>query len=269
MRPSDYTVERRRGMSQDEFHRAFVRGNRPLILTDEVERWPAAKLWNARYFIEKFGDRPVPVYVHPNGMYSGHGPRQERTTFESFLHSFEAEPGARTLVCHVLKLAPFIIPDYAIPTVVSADEVESSGLWIKPAGATTGLHFDHQDGLLAVVQGEKRVLLFAPEQVDCLYPCPVRARNDLPTRNWSEVYDVFHPDFERFPRLRAAECVEVRVAAGEMLFIPKFWWHAVEHEAPLTIGVNFFLNTPHAGTWPVFYWDRVFMEHLVHAIHLL
>ena len=42
----------------------------------------------------------------------------------------------------------------------------------------------------------------------------------------------------------ACEPIVVDLSEGEMLFIPKDWYHAVKNMSPLTISVNQFVSTP-------------------------
>jgi hypothetical protein len=268
VKASNEPAERREGLSAEAFHRQYLEANRPVILTDQVGRWPALARWTDAYLIERFGDRPVNADVHEDGIHSAHHLRRQRTTLGALLGARRAEGARWSLVVHVLTLAPYLIPDYSIPTVVAPEEVESSGFWIKPQGATSGLHFDHQDGLLGVIRGRKRVLLFSPDQVGRLYPCPIREVGENVKRNWSEIVDIFRPEHPGFDRLDDAVCDEVILEAGEMLFIPKFWWHAVDNQTDLTLSINFFLTVDFERrhpSWPVFYDDRVLIERLLVA----
>ncbi|WP_394843874.1 cupin-like domain-containing protein [Pendulispora brunnea] len=259
-------VERTHGLTADEFHERFLDRNLPIVLTDQVPRWPASRRWSIDYLIEKFGNRPVAANLHDDGMHTGHHVTLRQTTLKSVLMPMPDAPKLHSLVVHVLKLAPYLIPDFSIPTVVSPSEVQSSGFWIKPKTTTSGLHFDHQNGLLGVVRGRKRILMFSPDQVEQMYPCPIRELEDEMKRNWSSIRNVFNPDYERFPRLAEAICHEVILDEGEMLFIPKFWWHAVEHVVDMTISVNFFLRVTESDSFPLFYRDRVFIERLLAAV---
>lgn len=266
MKQAQDPVERRAGLTAEEFGRDYLERNRPVVLTDEVVRWPAYERWSREYLVERFGDRPVDADVHADGMHTGHHVVKRRTTLKEILEPSPDAPRLRSLVVHVHTLAPYLIPEFSLPSVVAPTQVSGVGFWIKPRGTTSGLHFDHQNGLLGVVRGRKRVLLFSPDQVEPMYPCPIRQLDDELKRNWSAVRDIFNPDYERFPRLADAVCHEVVLEAGEMLFIPKFWWHAVDHDAELTLSVNFFLEVTPSDAFPVFYQDRVFIERLLVAL---
>jgi ribosomal protein L16 Arg81 hydroxylase len=110
-------------------------------------------------------------------------------------------------------------------------------LWVGSAGASSGLHYDMMHNAVAQIAGRRRVVLFAPEETRRLYPYPVRSLSwhHSPIR-------VEEPDLERFPAFAGAQRLEVEIGRGELLFIPKGWWHhfaSVEN----AIAINFFWVT--------------------------
>ena len=48
-----------RGHTALEFQQQFVARNKPVVLTDAVEHWPALKLWSANYLTQRVGDVKV------------------------------------------------------------------------------------------------------------------------------------------------------------------------------------------------------------------
>jgi hypothetical protein len=53
--------------------------------------------------------------------------------------------------------------------------------------------------------------------------------------------DVENPDFDKHPEFRNAVSIDIELSAGEMLFIPKLWWHHVRTLEP-SISVNFWFQ---------------------------
>lgn len=54
--------------------------------------------------------------------------------------------------------------------------------FIADAGDVTPCHYDEQENFYAQIGGYKRVILFPPEQFECLYPHPVHHPHDRQTQ---------------------------------------------------------------------------------------
>jgi hypothetical protein len=70
------------------------------------------------------------------------------------------------------KLADYIC--FPSDTRVVPTNSYDYNLWISSNKHDTGLHYDDEDGVLTVVEGEKEVILFPPSDSDYLYPFPVK-----------------------------------------------------------------------------------------------
>jgi hypothetical protein len=99
-------------------------------------------------------------------------------------------------------------------------------------------HYDLPDNVAVVAAGERRFTLFPPEQLQNLYVGPLDFN---PAGQAISMVDHANPDLQRFPRyaeaLRHAEVAELE--AGDAIFIPSMWWHAVESLAPFNVLVNY------------------------------
>ena len=56
--------------------------------------------------------------------------------------------------------------------------------------------------------------------------------------------DFFAPDSDRtrFPRFGAAQPYEAVLSAGELLFIPQYWWHHIENTSEGCVSLNFWFK---------------------------
>ena len=111
-------------------------------------------------------------------------------------------------------------------------------LFVATEGTRSWLHADSKGSgfWMAVISGEKRFRLFDPSKPSCLYP------SSNPSAPYAMTFelDAFSPDFARHPR--AADCVawEAVVAAGQLIYIPPTWPHAVQNVQPgIAISYNF------------------------------
>ena len=116
--------------------------------------------------------------------------------------------------------------------------------WFGPAGTVSPLHYDSYHNILSQVVGSKSILLVESplpgggntesrkDIEDPMYPNVGSLQNtsriDLQNEGW-EV---------RFPNARGMVCHEVRLQAGESLYIPPRWWHFVLAEE-VSVSVSF------------------------------
>lgn len=69
--------------------------------------------------------------------------------------------------------------------------------------------------------GTKHLLLFPPKDSKCLYPHEDRMLNNTAQVN------PLKPDLNLFPDFTKTTMYECYLEPGEMLYIPKEWWHHV------------------------------------------
>ncbi|KAF7215352.1 HSPB1-associated protein 1 homolog [Nothobranchius furzeri] len=112
---------------------------------------------------------------------------------------------------------------------------KESTLWIGTEAANTPCHQDtYGFNLVLQVQGRKRWHLFPPEDTANLYPTRIPYEE---SSVFSQV-DVLRPDLQRFPAFRRARAHVVTLQPGQVLFVPRHWWHYVESVDPITVSVN-------------------------------
>ncbi|XP_070262441.1 HSPB1-associated protein 1-like isoform X1 [Myotis yumanensis] len=110
-----------------------------------------------------------------------------------------------------------------------------STLWIGSLGAHTPCHLDSYGcNLVFQVQGRKRWHLFPPEDTPFLYPTRIPYEE---SSVFSKV-NVVNPDVKRFPRFQEARRHVVTLSPGQVLFVPRHWWHYVESIDPVTVSIN-------------------------------
>ena len=113
-------------------------------------------------------------------------------------------------------------------------------LWTGPAGTLSVLHFDRAHNLFAQLYGQKKWILFPPEDAKYLYwPSPNLRREMM---QFSPV-DAERPAMARFPLFAKATPIEIILKPGELLFLPAAWWHQVRSLTP-SISLNFFWFRP-------------------------
>jgi hypothetical protein len=218
-------IERIRACDGEEFRRRFVRASRPVILTGMMEEWPARTRWSLDYFRSRFGDRPVTagrtrdrtLVLSDRG-----GIPQVEIPFGEYIDRLSADDCDLYLLSPVAERLPELLADLVPPEVCRTARWSTSRLWIGAPGVRSPLHRDLPDNLYAQVLGRKRFLLIHPRNRGRVYSRPFHS--DVP--NFSRL-DAEAPDLERFPRFRGVPVQVCDVGPGELLFIPRMWWHQV------------------------------------------
>ncbi|CAE8652901.1 unnamed protein product, partial [Polarella glacialis] len=92
---------------------------------------------------------------------------------------------------------------------------------------TTAIHCDPSENLLVVITGTKTFDLYPPSDADCLYL--IRQPNYLNSCLPPFVSPDAMPDemAAKYPLYRHARVQRVELVAGDMLYLPIFWWHGV------------------------------------------
>jgi hypothetical protein len=102
----------------------------------------------------------------------------------------------------------------------------------------TPMHFDPSENLLCMVTGAKTVTLFHPADTPHLYPAG--QRNTTAVYSLVDAPDAADPT--RFPLLRSARPRVAEVRAGDVLYLPCGWWHAVRGCDGLNLSVNYWFE---------------------------
>lgn len=147
--------------------------------------------------------------------------------------------------------------------------IESTNLWMSgnaDGGEVSTCHFDMSDNLLVVVEGQKTLTLIPPGDTGLLYPFQPADGLGAFESAYSSIIDLSiaasspgAPDAERvhaaYPRLARARRFTVTLNPGDVLLIPRLWWHQVANLAgkPST-SINFWFRNAYS------YSDRIARE---------
>jgi hypothetical protein len=207
---------------------------RPFIATGCIGSWLATQEWTPDYFVERYGDFPVTASVDlpTQGVPYALSPAEHllRTSMAEFVRRMDDAPKPSYL--HQLSVKQF--PGLQSATAFDALLPPSSRninlyFWLGSGGTRSGLHFDRFDNINAQIFGRKSVLLLSPEQSAALYPFDDNIEK-------SQV-DPDQPDLDRFPRFSDIRPMTAVIEPGELLFIPRLWWHHLRSLEP-AINVN-------------------------------
>jgi hypothetical protein len=230
--PAAARIERRAGLSAEEFLERYYAVARPVILVGEMDGWPALAKWTPDYLkaavgsavIEFQGGRAAnPKFEMEKDRHRGEAP------FDVFIDAIvQSGPGNDAYITaynserNRQALAPLAGDLGYLDKFLSRDVPWPHGMpWIGPAGTVTSLHHDLTNNFIAQLVGRKSLKVLPASEVGRLYNHP---------HVFSEISDLEAPDLdaERYPRLPGAKIYDLTLEPGEILFMPLAWWHQVK-----------------------------------------
>ncbi|TMW45190.1 hypothetical protein DOY81_009732 [Sarcophaga bullata] len=211
-----------------DFAREYYAKQQPVIIRNAVTDWPAVTKWNSGYFIQKLKDKIVDVAITP-------------------MHLEFAEK--------VFNKPP-----------------DAVNFWMGDERAITSMHKDPYDNLYCVINGYKDFILLPPHCLPWipkqLYPTGVYKRHEETKQyhiepvmcsleddveckengnsqdplltEWISI-DPLAPDLYKYPQYAKVKPLRVRVKAGDMLYLPNYWYHHVT-QSHKCIAVNFWYD---------------------------
>ena len=226
--PAYGQVEKRAGVSQEEFLQRYVMGSRPVVLTDVARDWPAMQRWSPQDLRERFGHLDVVVQAErsadPNYEINKLD-HQRSVRLSAFVDQVLA--GGATNDYYLTannemlarpEFAPILADIGSLPAFCDRSQLaQRASFWFGPAGTVTPLHHDTLMLCHTQIVGRKRWRFISPLQTPLLY-------------NHFDVYspvDLDRPDLNRYPLFSQATVLEVVVEPGETVFLPLGWWHQV------------------------------------------
>ena len=92
--------------------------------------------------------------------------------------------------------------------------------------------------------GQKEILLFGPEETDFLYQKEGSDENDKFNDRFSLIDPNVSPETFRktYPKTSQAIATRVILNPGDVLFVPKLWWHLVSSSPDTNRGINIMVN---------------------------
>jgi len=123
------------------------------------------------------------------------------------------------------------------PDFAESMSLSSVNLWIGAGGQHTYLHLDATENIMVLLSGEKHFGIYPVTDTQYLYPVAHSPRSATTTK-----VNTTHPDLVNFPLFSFASPTTVKLVAGDLFYLPAYWWHEVRSYGR-NIGVNFWYKT--------------------------
>ena len=229
-------------LTRSEFIEKYLSQDRPVIIRGGAADWPAVRRWTPDYLKERFGDHAIKARFLARGVTSvvdaDERPEKPRRLRE-FVDTMRSQPadGAWYLSQQPFSSLPSgMLQDFGDLAYQSRGMQKFTGhepyFWMGGPGAKTGLHYDLIHNFNIQISGRKAWKLYARDQQPFLY-------FGKPGYGHHSEADIFASDYSKFPRIKQAAAYEFEMEAGDVLFFPDGWAHAVDCIEEC-ISLNFF-----------------------------
>jgi len=222
-------IPRRKNLSKEDFLKKYFIPEKPVVLEDLTQDWPAYQKWNFDYFREKVGDIVVPLYdgKPAKGRQNSHGPAM-KIPFREYIDILKKGPtDLRMFFFNLLQNCPELVDDFKYPELGVKFFKKLPVLFVGGEGSKVVMHYDMDlaNNFHFNFEGKKKVILYPPDQTGLLYKVPYSIVS-------MEIIDMDNPDFETYPALAKAKGFETYLDHGDALYIPSKWWHFIKYETP-------------------------------------
>ncbi|WP_339836398.1 cupin-like domain-containing protein [uncultured Maribacter sp.] len=222
-------IPRIRHITKENFINDYFKPQKPVVLEQAIEDWPAFNKWNLDYIKEVAGDVTVPLYdnrpvQHKDGFNEPHA----KMKMAAYVDLLKKEPTKyRIFLWNILKEVPALQKDYTFPDFGLK---LLKGVPMMFFGGRDSYTFMHYDIDLANIfhfhfDGEKEVVLFPQSETEKLYKVP----HSLITH---ESIDFSNPDYSKWPALKSAKGFKTTLSHGEVLYMPEGYWHYMKYNTP-------------------------------------
>lgn len=232
-------IDRRAGVSSQQFDREYLNPPRPVILTDAISHWRALGRWSPQFFKKEYGHLRVDVDGETMALGDLIDQIESSTddTPAPYLRNQRLTEWPPELLADVSPMPDCTQPNWLESRFFpSGEKLSSVEAYIGGRGAKFPvLHYDglHTHAFLMQLHGDKEYLVFSPDQTALMYPL------DGIESNKSRIDDLLAVDADAFPLFDRAQGVRLQLHPGETLFVPAGWWHTARILSPsVTVSIN-------------------------------
>jgi len=246
----DMIVEKKYGMSYEEFAEKHLFANYPVVIGDACKDWPAKEKFTPQFFKDNYANRDVKVQgkMFKLGDFIDLMMTSTKENPAPYPCKLQMASDYPELVADVSPRFQYALPDRTHSKILprgfigGADTLE---IFLgSPGGQFPYMHYDYMcfHAFITQLYGDKEFTVVPPSQTEYVYPDP--------KNTWVSLIDnQKKPDLNKFPLWAKATPITFVVGPGETMFIPCGWWHTAHS---LTPTVSVALDCLNASNWKNF-----------------
>ncbi|WP_300492230.1 cupin-like domain-containing protein [Flavobacterium sp.] len=222
-------IDRVEKLTKEVFIDNYYNLQKPLVITNQVDDWPAVHKWSFKFLKEIAGDKIVPLY---NSGIAECIPKLNEPDLtlpmSQYIEILQRGPtDLRIFLYNLMKDVPDLKTDIRWPEL--GIKLIKTLPFIFFGGQGTKVYMQYDIDLSNIFdihfEGKKQCILVAPNEAQYIYRLPY---------SWicHENIDFDNPDFEKFPALEMITPYITNLEHGEMLYIPEGWWYYMKYTTP-------------------------------------
>jgi hypothetical protein len=250
-------------LSSPERARELLAGGRPVIIRGLVGDWPVVKAarespqalraylaqFNCGNNVEVFvGDSAIRGKYYYNAGLQGFNFERRAMKFLDAVDSMLTAADQPTAPSVYIGSVPTAdcMPGFAAVNPLPLAAGAAARIWLGTA-ANISSHYDTFDNLACVIAGRRRFTLYAPELIGRLYIGPIdNTMAGPPVSLAASAPEGSATEFPLFEGIRDQALI-AELEAGDVLYLPKLWWHQVESTAAINGLVNYWWDAFASG----------------------
>ncbi|MFC9967441.1 cupin-like domain-containing protein [Nocardia ignorata] len=239
----------------------YIARKEPAFLPGLAADWPAVHRWDFDFLGKLRPELPIELVRGDRENAATHFTESTLGAYMKFLaHDDPGEEPPYLKEFDLLRRFPQLQADILPRKRLFPKHVVAPppGVWVGPAGARTGAHYDLLGNIAVAIRGTKRFRIAPPgfvEDADAL-----SAKYDplarLSARPLAEI--------AAGATNSGQHLFEVELQAGDALYVPDHWWHEVYNRSPSVLLSGFFGTYKHVASCAI----RVAARHILHLARL-
>ncbi|WP_422080663.1 cupin-like domain-containing protein [Ulvibacterium sp.] len=252
------SIEELMSVDAETFKKNYFRKKKPILIKGLAKDWGATRKWNFDFFLNLKDDQDILLlsdnFIQDDNRYS-------KSTFKKFIQNLkdatlnnEVTKDYLTTL-DIFKYYPHLIGDIDFSLFEELTQTNDITAWIGPSGTISGFHSDTPSNMYAQIKGKKMFIICSTEFNENMYPSDKHIFEAVASQ-----VDINNFDSQKFPRFMDTDFKIVILEPGDVLYLPKKWWHYVQ-SLDTSISISNFGYTKHEA-----YTLKVF-ERIKHSLH--
>lgn len=218
----------------ETFPKEYVAQHQPVIIRQGIQHWQTMN-WNDDYLKGVVGEQSVKVDIFnysQSGKIDFDDHSQEKMTVSDFIENYQS-PDKNYYILDQ-NLFPVLHQDLGTHPASEVFPISRRRtLFWGHGGQKSYLHYDDNENIMCMCDGEKEFLLFDITDFKYMYP-----KNPEEFRSAIDIDEV---NYQKFPLFDRATPHVARIAKGDILYVPCYWWHRVSSFGR-NIAVSYIIN---------------------------